>query len=151
MSATRCRWSLSCSQGINPHSQLPGRFLTQSKRRFGKPTYTDRERRPWAKFLRHAARKGVDAFVYFNNDVNTRAPSNALRLIELVGSFAVRSATPSILAVNAPSPTSSLTAVILAAGHLPESSPNYSDLNARKHRSKSRQNSSNASWGPLGR
>jgi uncharacterized protein YecE (DUF72 family) len=54
--------------------------------------YTDRELRPWAKFLRHAARKGVDAFVYFNNDVNTRAPSNALRLIELVGPFAVRSA-----------------------------------------------------------
>jgi uncharacterized protein YecE (DUF72 family) len=52
--------------------------------------YTDRELRPWAKFLRHAARKGVDAFVYFNNDANTRAPSNALRLIELVGSSAVR-------------------------------------------------------------
>jgi uncharacterized protein YecE (DUF72 family) len=54
--------------------------------------YTDRELQPWAKFLRSAARKGADAFVYFNNDVNTRAPSNALRLIELVGSFAVRSA-----------------------------------------------------------
>jgi uncharacterized protein YecE (DUF72 family) len=39
-----------------------------------------------------AARTGVEAFVYFNNDVNTRAPSNALRLIELVGPFAMRSA-----------------------------------------------------------
>jgi uncharacterized protein YecE (DUF72 family) len=54
--------------------------------------YTDAELRPWAKFLRSTARQGIDAFVYFNNDVNTRAPSNALRLIELVSSFAVRPA-----------------------------------------------------------
>jgi hypothetical protein len=31
MSATRCRWSLSRSQGINPHGQLPGRFLTRPR------------------------------------------------------------------------------------------------------------------------
>ncbi len=47
--------------------------------------YTDRELRPWATFLRGCARHGVTAFVYFNNDMNTRAPLNALRLMELVG------------------------------------------------------------------
>jgi uncharacterized protein YecE (DUF72 family) len=51
--------------------------------------YTDGELRPWAKFLRSTAQKGIDGFVYFNNDVNMRAPSNALLLIELVGPFAV--------------------------------------------------------------
>jgi uncharacterized protein YecE (DUF72 family) len=51
--------------------------------------YTDRELRPWARFLRGCAKEGVTAFVYFNNDMNTRAPLNALRLMKLVGSSAV--------------------------------------------------------------
>jgi uncharacterized protein YecE (DUF72 family) len=54
--------------------------------------YTDRELRPWARFLRSCAKEGVTAFVYFNNDMNTRAPLNALRLMKLVGSSAVRPA-----------------------------------------------------------
>ena len=48
--------------------------------------YTDRELRPWATFLRGCARRGVTGFVYFNNDMNTRAPLNASRLMELIGS-----------------------------------------------------------------
>jgi len=52
--------------------------------------YTDGELRPWANFLRGCAKEGLRGFVYFNNDMNTRAPVNALRLIELVGSSAVQ-------------------------------------------------------------
>jgi uncharacterized protein YecE (DUF72 family) len=52
--------------------------------------YTDRELEPWAERLRRCARQGVKGFVYFNNDVNTRAPLNALRLIEMVGKYAVK-------------------------------------------------------------
>jgi uncharacterized protein YecE (DUF72 family) len=48
--------------------------------------YSDRELKPWAKFLRGCTDEGITAFVYFNNDMNTRAPFNALRLMELVGS-----------------------------------------------------------------
>jgi uncharacterized protein YecE (DUF72 family) len=52
--------------------------------------YTDRELRRWAKFLRGCAKEGLTGFVYFNNDMNTRAPLNALRLMQLVGSLAVQ-------------------------------------------------------------
>jgi uncharacterized protein YecE (DUF72 family) len=54
-----------------------------------KHNYTDRELKPWAKFLGQCTKRGIPAFVYFNNDMNTRAPLNALRLMELVGSPAV--------------------------------------------------------------
>jgi uncharacterized protein YecE (DUF72 family) len=37
--------------------------------------YTDQELEPWAEHLRRCARRGVKGFVYFNNDVNTRAPN----------------------------------------------------------------------------
>jgi uncharacterized protein YecE (DUF72 family) len=47
--------------------------------------YTDNELRPWAKFLRESAQQGLLAFVFFNNDANSRAPLNAQRLIHLVG------------------------------------------------------------------
>ena len=52
--------------------------------------YTDRELEPWAEHLRFCARQGIKGFVYFNNDVNTRAPVNALRLMEMVGKYAVK-------------------------------------------------------------
>lgn len=52
--------------------------------------YTREELQPWSSFLRKCAREGVDAFVYFNNDGNTRAPINAQALIEMVGQAAVR-------------------------------------------------------------
>ncbi len=52
--------------------------------------YTRDELRPWARHLRAVARRGVDAYVYFNNDVNTRAPLNALALMDMVGELAVR-------------------------------------------------------------
>jgi uncharacterized protein YecE (DUF72 family) len=52
--------------------------------------YTDRELEPWAEHLRCCARQGIKGYVYFNNDVNTRAPVNALRLMEMVGKYAVK-------------------------------------------------------------
>jgi uncharacterized protein YecE (DUF72 family) len=52
--------------------------------------YTDEELEPWAEYLRRYARKGMSGFVYFNNDVNTRAPFNALRLMHMLGKYAQR-------------------------------------------------------------
>jgi uncharacterized protein YecE (DUF72 family) len=52
--------------------------------------YTDQELRPWAKFLRTCTAQGLSAFAFFNNDANSRAPLNAQRLIQLVGSYAER-------------------------------------------------------------
>lgn len=52
--------------------------------------YTESELEPWAEHLRRSARQGLKGFAYFNNDVNTRAPLNAQRLIEMVGKYAVK-------------------------------------------------------------
>lgn len=51
--------------------------------------YTEDELRPWAVQLAKAARKGLRCYVYFNNDLNTRAPNNAHALMRLVGKLAV--------------------------------------------------------------
>ncbi|MBV9490629.1 MAG: DUF72 domain-containing protein [Verrucomicrobia bacterium] len=55
--------------------------------------YSEEELRPWAEFLRGCAGRGITAFVYFNNDVNTRAPQNALMLMTMLGG-AVASTSP---------------------------------------------------------
>ncbi len=47
--------------------------------------YTRGELKPWSAHLQQCARDGTEAFVYFNNDVNTRAPLNAAMLIDMVG------------------------------------------------------------------
>jgi uncharacterized protein YecE (DUF72 family) len=52
--------------------------------------YTDRELEPWAEYLRRCGSKSVEGFVYFNNDINSRAPLNAKRLMEMVGKYAVK-------------------------------------------------------------
>jgi uncharacterized protein YecE (DUF72 family) len=52
--------------------------------------YTDDELRPWAEQLVKAARKKIPAYVYFNNDLNTRAPLNGHALMRLVGRYAVQ-------------------------------------------------------------
>lgn len=52
--------------------------------------YTRRELQPWADFCLKHARAGRMVFVYFNNDVNVRAPENAKMLMEMVGPAAVR-------------------------------------------------------------
>lgn len=51
--------------------------------------YTDAELAPWAKQLAAATRSGCPAFVYFNNDLNTRAPLHALALMHQLGRRAV--------------------------------------------------------------
>ncbi|MDB6026215.1 MAG: hypothetical protein JWM68_2438 [Verrucomicrobiales bacterium] len=51
--------------------------------------YSEEELKPWAERLIGAAEQGKPCFVYFNNDWNTRAPSNAKTLMELVGNLAV--------------------------------------------------------------
>ncbi len=51
--------------------------------------YTDDELEPWAKQLARAAKAGREAFVYFNNDLNTRAPLNAQALMALLGPLAL--------------------------------------------------------------
>lgn len=52
--------------------------------------YTRAELRPWAKHLKACAAAGIDCYAYFNNDTNTRAPSNAEVLMDMVGAAAVR-------------------------------------------------------------
>lgn len=51
--------------------------------------YTDDELQPWADQLAKAARRRLPCYVYFNNDLNTRAPLNAEALMRLVGRHAV--------------------------------------------------------------
>lgn len=53
--------------------------------------YTNDELAPWAKALAKAARAGVPAYVYFNNDLNTRAPLNAAALMAMLDPYVVRS------------------------------------------------------------
>ncbi|MBA4149147.1 MAG: DUF72 domain-containing protein [Verrucomicrobia bacterium] len=51
--------------------------------------YTREELEPWAEQLTQFSKQRKPAFVYFNNDCNTRAPLNAKMLMEMVGSLAV--------------------------------------------------------------
>jgi uncharacterized protein YecE (DUF72 family) len=51
--------------------------------------YTADELAPWAEQLRSAARRGLPCYVYFNNDLNTRAPLNAEALMKMVGQHVV--------------------------------------------------------------
>lgn len=55
-----------------------------------KHDYTRAELEPWAEHLRAHAEAGKKAFVYFNNDVNVRAPDNAKMLMEMCGEIVVR-------------------------------------------------------------
>lgn len=52
--------------------------------------YTRRELQPWADFIMDQAQRGRTSYVYFNNDVNVRAPENARMLMEMIGEHAVR-------------------------------------------------------------
>jgi uncharacterized protein YecE (DUF72 family) len=47
--------------------------------------YTRQELEPWAEHIREQARLGRKVFVYFNNDLNVRAPANAKLLMQMVG------------------------------------------------------------------
>ena len=47
--------------------------------------YTREELQPWADHIRAQAAMGKNVFVYFNNDLNVRAPNNAKLLMEMCG------------------------------------------------------------------
>lgn len=52
--------------------------------------YTKKELEPWAEHLVKAAEERVSSYIYFNNDVNVRAPLNAKTLMGMVGHNAVQ-------------------------------------------------------------
>jgi uncharacterized protein YecE (DUF72 family) len=52
--------------------------------------YTRDELKPWAKHVSEQAAAGKNVYVYFNNDLNVRAPNNAKMLMSMVGKAAVK-------------------------------------------------------------
>jgi uncharacterized protein YecE (DUF72 family) len=52
--------------------------------------YTAAELEPWAGFISEQASKGRTLYIYFNNDINVRAPENAQMLIQMIGDHAVQ-------------------------------------------------------------
>jgi uncharacterized protein YecE (DUF72 family) len=52
--------------------------------------YTREELEPWADYIVEQASRGHILYVYFNNDINVRAPENAKMLMEMVGLFTVQ-------------------------------------------------------------
>src|SRR5688572_25378341 len=59
--------------------------------------YTRRELKSWAEFICEQAERKRDIYVYFNNDVNVRAPENAKMLMEMIGDHAVQPTLPNRL------------------------------------------------------
>ena len=51
--------------------------------------YTLKELQPWADYICEQAEKGRTLYIYFNNDVNVRAPDNGKMLMEMIGEHAV--------------------------------------------------------------
>ena len=51
--------------------------------------YTRKELRPWADYICEQAEQGRTLYIYFNNDINVRAPDNARMLMKMVGENAV--------------------------------------------------------------
>ena len=51
--------------------------------------YTRKELTPWANFISEQAEHGRTLYIYFNNDINVRAPDNAKILMQMIGKHAV--------------------------------------------------------------
>ncbi|MGZ8899773.1 MAG: DUF72 domain-containing protein, partial [Limisphaerales bacterium] len=51
--------------------------------------YPQKELEPWAEHISEQAEQGRTLYVYFNNDVNVRAPDNAKMLMQMIGELAV--------------------------------------------------------------
>jgi uncharacterized protein YecE (DUF72 family) len=62
--------------------------------------YTAAELKPWAKFITGQVNAGRAAFIYFNNDINVRAPDNARMLIDMVGEAGLAAEIPKRRVVN---------------------------------------------------
>jgi uncharacterized protein YecE (DUF72 family) len=54
--------------------------------------YTRKELKPWADFICEQAERRRALYIYFNNDINVRAPENARMLMEMIGDHAVEPA-----------------------------------------------------------
>jgi uncharacterized protein YecE (DUF72 family) len=52
---------------------------------------TKAELEPWARYIVEQAAQGRTLFVYFNNDINVRAPDNARMLMDMIGNACARS------------------------------------------------------------
>jgi uncharacterized protein YecE (DUF72 family) len=52
--------------------------------------YSREELKPWAKHIQDQAKSGRNVYVYFNNDLNVRAPNNAKLLMKLCTDFTVQ-------------------------------------------------------------
>jgi uncharacterized protein YecE (DUF72 family) len=52
--------------------------------------YTRKELRPWADFICDQAERRRTSYIYFNNDINVRAPDNAKMLMQMIGDHAVQ-------------------------------------------------------------
>jgi uncharacterized protein YecE (DUF72 family) len=51
--------------------------------------YTRQELQPWADYICEQAEKRRTLYIYFNNDINVRAPDNAKMLMEMIGEHAI--------------------------------------------------------------
>ncbi|MBW3576502.1 MAG: DUF72 domain-containing protein [Actinobacteria bacterium] len=52
--------------------------------------YSPSELEPWADAVVEAVADGTDAYVYFNNDYQAKAPRNARTFVDLLGDAALR-------------------------------------------------------------
>jgi uncharacterized protein YecE (DUF72 family) len=52
--------------------------------------YNRKELKPWARFITEQCSKGLTSYIYFNNDINVRAPENAKMLMQLIGKHVVQ-------------------------------------------------------------
>jgi uncharacterized protein YecE (DUF72 family) len=51
--------------------------------------YTRQELQPWADYICEQVERGRTLYIYFNNDINVRAPDNAKMLMQMIGEHAV--------------------------------------------------------------
>jgi uncharacterized protein YecE (DUF72 family) len=65
--------------------------------------YTRKELKPWANYIAAQAEQGRTIYVYFNNDINVRAPDNARMLMQMLGKHAVYPGRPRSMPVQPPS------------------------------------------------
>lgn len=56
--------------------------------------YTSEELKPWAAHIQEQAKAGRNVYVYFNNDLNVRAPNNAKLLMSQCGDSVIRPSSP---------------------------------------------------------
>ena len=85
----RCAWVVADTAGKFPYAeQVTTDFVyvrLHGSRLLYESSYTDEELDEWARKIARWRRDGRDVYVYFDNDMKTHAPFDALRLVERVG------------------------------------------------------------------